>query len=59
MQSETSITSATARTCQFSIAIDVGKAARVNVIDLILDGKYKFERYDKDTGYIWVSKVMK
>ena len=59
MPLKSSTTSAMANRHRFNITIDVGKQARVNVIDLILDGKYKFERYDKDTGYIWVSKVMK
>ena len=42
----------------FSITVDGGKAAQVDWLELLLSGKYKFERYDKDTGYIWMSKVM-
>ena len=45
-------------TPRFSITVDGGKAAQVDWLELLLSGKYKFERYDKDTGYIWMSKVM-
>ena len=41
-----------------NIIMDLGKSASVShMIDLIIYGKYKFERYDKNTQTLWATKV--
>ena len=41
---------------RFAVTMDVGKAARVDWVELVLGGKWKFVRFDKETKTVWLSK---